>query len=388
VSYLTHRAERAVIGALLADPGPPDHTYGLTAADFSSRLHREIYTAVTDLALARPDLAGEQRDQVIAGMLTLPGATLDDLRQLREDAPDHAATAAYAQMVRTAAIYRDIAAHADDIARNLATTEPDDPDADTELLAHNRRLAMALARHAEAFRPVTAPPFDAPDTGYPMGVVVEAPAIARSQRAELEDQVLADLLRDPEQINTLREFLTDNAFTSSGRRHVYRTMASMAFHGEPVDEVTVTWRVEIEQAQARLHGVDVNAPGTTGDESVHPVTDTDTEPTAVYLARLAATTIVVTSAIHAARDLLAAHLKDTLPDPATVVAAAAATAARAARTQALRQRQTTPQQVTSVEPQRPGYSSARPPGPLPATDTPQLGAHPDPNLTPRPGIRP
>jgi replicative DNA helicase len=387
VSYLTYRAERAVIGALLADPHPDDHHYGLTAADFSSRLHREIYTALTDLALARPDLTGESRDQVIADMLNLPGATLDGLRQLRQDAPDHAATAAYAQMVRTAAIYRDIAGHADDIARNLATTEADDPDADAELLTHNRRLALALARHAEAFRPVTAPPFGTPDLGYPAEVIIEA-LTARSERAELEDQVLADLLRDPEQINTVRQFLTDNAFTSPGRRHIYRAMTAMAFHGEPIDEVTVTWRVEVEQAQARLHGVDVNAPGTTPDESVYPVTDTDPEPTAVYLARLAATTIVVSSAVHAARDLLAAHLKDTLPDPTAVVASAVAAAARAARTQTRHRQQAAHEPITQVEQHRPRYSTARPPGPLPATDAPQPGTRPEPDATPRPGIRP
>ena len=387
MSYLTHRAERAVIGALLADPRPPDHLYGLRASDFSSRLHRELYTAVADLSLARPDLTPQHRDQVIAGMLPIPGASVEELRQLREDAPDFAATAAYAELVRTASIYRDIAGHADDIARNLATADADDPAADAELLAHNRRLALALARHADAFRPVTAPPFDTPDLGYPAEVIVEALA-ARSERAQLEDQVLADLLRDPEQINTVREFLTDNAFTSAGRRHIYRTMTALAFHDEPVDEVTVAWRVETEQAQARLHGTDVNAPGTTPDESVYPVTDTDPEPTAVYLARLAATTIVVTSAVHAARDLLAAHLKDTLPDPATVVTSAIAAAARAARTQTRHRQQAAREQVTQVEQHRPGYSTARPPGPLPAADTPQPGLRPDPDLNPRPGMRP
>ena len=389
MSYLTHRAERAVIGALLADPRPPDHLYGLRASDFSSRLHRELYTAVADLSLARPDLTPQHRDQVIAGMLSVPGASVEDLRQLREEAPDFAATAAYAELVRTASIYRDIAGHADDIARNLATADVDDPEADAELLAHNRRLAQALARHAEAFRPVTAPPFDTPDLGYPVEVIVEALA-ARSERAQLEDQVLADLLRDPEQINTVREFLTDNAFTSPGRRHIYRTMTALAFHDEPVDEVTVAWRVETEQAQARLHGTDVNAPGTTPDESVYPVTDIDTEPTAVHLARLAGTTIVVASAVHAARDLLAAHLKETLPDPAAVAAAVAAQVVQSSRARAGRQRQAAPQQTALAEQQRAGYSTARPPGPLPEADTPQPGVRPDvdPNVTTRPGIRP
>jgi DnaB-like helicase N terminal domain len=71
VSYLTHRAERAVIGALLADPRPPDHLYGLRASDFSSRLHRELYTAVADLSLARPDLTVRMRLCPAPAVLTL-----------------------------------------------------------------------------------------------------------------------------------------------------------------------------------------------------------------------------------------------------------------------------------------------------------------------------
>jgi hypothetical protein len=156
--------------------------------------------------------------------------------------------------------------------------------------------------------------------------------------------------------------------------------------------VTIAWRLETDTAQATLHGLDVNTPGSTPDETPYPVTDTDTEPAAVYLSRLAATTITVTSAIHAGRDLLAAHLRDTLPNPKAVadaiLAQRADTPRQAARQVTRQETQATTQQVrTSAV--RPGYISARLPGPLPATGPePQPGPTTDPSPGLQPGVRP
>jgi len=124
MSYLTHRAERAVVAALLADPDPPFHFYGLTSADFASRLHREVFTAITDLATTHPGLDPVERDQIIAARADLPGAGPADLALLREEATDFQATANYAELVRAAAVYRDVAVYAASRASDvvLATT--------------------------------------------------------------------------------------------------------------------------------------------------------------------------------------------------------------------------------------------------------------------------
>jgi len=394
VSYLTHRAERAVLGALLADPTPPDHLYGLTSNDFASRLHRDLFTALSDLALARPELDLPERDAVLAAMVTRPGATLADLDQLRQAAPDPAAAASYAELVRTASIHRDVADYADHLTRTVNHPAPASKDAtaaDLELSLHHRRLAIALTRHADAFRPVTAPTIDTPDADQPLDVVA-AIETGRSARAVLEDQVLADLLRDPEQILTVSAFLTDNAFSSPLRRHAYRTLVALAYDGDPIDEVTVAWTVEVQAAQARLHGVDVNAPGSTPDERPYPTTETDTEPAAVYLARLTTTTLTVTSAVHAGRDLLAIHLRDTVP---AAVTTSAATAARQ-RVARLATRPAVTQPVTRIEGVReqqvaPVNGTGRAAGaPLRSTEpSPGVEAAPAP-ATPsaRPGVRP
>ena len=341
MSYLTHRAERAVIAALLADPDPPLHFYGLTSEAFSSRLHRELFTTLADLATTHPGLDAADRDQLIAARLDLPGADPAALADWRQDAPDFQATASYAELVRAGAVYREVASYADVLAHKITTgIEDDDPD----LAAHNLKLAEALARHADAFVNITAD--TSLDTGYPINIAVHVDP-ARSARARLEDQVLADLLRDPEQIDTVREFLTDNAFT----------------------------------------------PGSTPDESVYPITDTDTEPAAVYLARLAATTLTIESAVHAGRDLLAAHLRDTVPNPTAVAEAIIAQRAQAGQVARPATRQgglrTEPLRQVRVDAARPAYTSARPPGPLPATGpTPQPGTTPDPTISNQPGVRP
>jgi hypothetical protein len=381
MSYLTHRAERAVLGALLADPQPPDHWYGLQADDFASRLHQQVFTALTQANLTRPGADLTDRDLMIAAIVNAPGGTVDDLRDLRADAPDPEHVRGYADLVHTAAVHRDLARYADTLTRDItAGTEPDDPD----LAAHNRRLAEALIRHTRAYADLTA---DAVEVDYPQPVQVRLqPLAGMSTRADLEDQLLADLLRDPEQIPVVAAFLTDNAFSSPQRRHTYRAMLTLAHDGEPIDEVLLTWRIESETARAVYFGIDVNTPGSTPDEAPYPTIEVDTEPAPVYLARLATTAVIVPSAVDAARNLLVVHLRETLPDPATV-----AVDELARRNGTHPGAQPTPSAVSRPDIRAvPGYTTAQPPGPLPPADTPQPGPRPDrnPTINTRPGIRP
>jgi hypothetical protein len=427
VSYLSDRAERAVISALLADPSPPFHLYGLAADDFSSPVHRAIFTALEDIAFPRPgtspgpmpdgqpqhrdlqqqqelpatDGFPERRDILIAARLADPGITTADLAAWRREAPAFAETAHYAELVRAGAIYRDMAAAAERTTAQLTDSQTPDGQIidvelrhDPDLVAHQRLLADTLTRHAAAFAALASRPPDAPETGYPAPASIDAPA--QSPRAGLEDQVLAGLLADPGQIDVLRDFLTDNAFTSTRRRHIYRTMISMSYDGEPIEDLTVAWRVELETARAGLYGIDVNTPGSTPDETPYPVTEPDTsnETTSVYLSRLAVTVLTMESVVHAGRDLLAAHLHDTLPDPATLATAITTTRARATADARQPQAATPRSAATTVRPEqsrlaRPsGYVTARPPGPLPAPGVPQPGAEPEQTPTMKPGARP
>ncbi|NLT53999.1 MAG: hypothetical protein GXX79_05405, partial [Actinomycetales bacterium] len=267
MSYLTDRAERAVLAALLGDPDPPLHLYGLQAKDFASPLHRQVFTVLADLVTAHPGQDLTERDQLIAARLDPSALTTTDLGMLRSH-PGHCPPDSYAQIVRAAALYRDLAHQAQATAERATVT----PSADPVLADHEHKLAAALQRHAHAFAAL-----HTADVAHSVDIDVTTP-VPDSTRAALEDQVLAHLLYDPDQIPTLREFLTDNAFTAAMRRHVYRTMVTMDTDGEPIDEITLTWQVEVDLAHARVHGIDINAPGSTPDESVYPTTETDPAP--------------------------------------------------------------------------------------------------------------
>ena len=385
MSYLTDRVERAILAALLQDPHPPQDFYGLNRDEFGSRLHREVFTALTDLATTHPDLDLAERDRLIVERLHQPALALEDLDTWRAEAVDASAIASYAQLVLAGAVYRDLAEQAHRAAQHVAVNQAG---LDPALAEHERKLAAALERHAQAFAAI-----HEVDAGYPVDIhVTTAPANAR---AALEDQVLAHLLREPEQIPVLREFLTDNAFTSSLRRHLYRAMLTMDNDGELIDELTLTWRIEVDLAHARLHGTDVNAPGSTPDESVYPLTDIDPAPAPTYLAYLATTQTTHPSPVHAGRELLTWHMRDILPNPA-----ATATAILAHREQTLGATQQVTGQTTTVTRTNAAvrtqqiqttqaYSSARPPGPLPASGPePQPGQAPTSAPSIQPGVRP
>ena len=238
MSYLTDRAERAVLAALLGDPDPPLHLYGLHAEDFAAPLHRQVFTVLTDLATTHPGQDLTERDQAIAARLDPPTLTATDLGMLRTH-PGHCPPEAYAQIVRAAALYRDLAHQAQASAERATAT----PNTDPVLADHEHKLAAALQRHAHAFAAL-----HTTDIAHP--VDIDVTTTPTPGRAALEDQVLAHLLYDPDQIPVLREFLTDNAFTAAMRRHVYRTMVTMDTDGEPIDEITLTWQVEVDHERA------------------------------------------------------------------------------------------------------------------------------------------
>ena len=378
MSYLTERAERAVLAALLGDPDPPLHMYGLHAEDFTSDLHRQVFTILTDLATTRP-VPMVERDQLIAARLDPPTLTAADLGELRSH-PGTCPPEAYAQIVRAAALYRDLT-HQAKASAHRATIGPA---ADPILADHEHKLAAALRRHAHAFAALLTA-----DVTHPVDVEITT---TDPGRAALEDQVLAHLLSGPDQIPVLRGFLTDNAFTAAMRRHVYRTMVTMDADGEPIDEITLAWQVEVDLAHARVHGIDVNAPGSTPDESVYPTSDADPAPSpTAYVVRLVTTEITTESAVHAGRELLARHLHDVLPNPA-----ATAQAILTHRNHAVSPMPSTqPSKITTgVESPRPtapapGRADVRPPEPMPATGPePQPGTASTPTPSTQPGVRP
>ncbi len=234
----------------------------------------------------------------VAARAESPGIDAYFLRDLRDSCPNAQHVTAYAAMVQAAAFRRDLAEH-----------QP-----------ANELLAAALRRQATIFAPLTAD-----DTEPANGTNVAT----ASQREALEDQILADLLRHPEQAHDLATFLDSDTFTSQQRKELYETIVMLAEAGDAIDEIIVAWEHTRLHAYQRLVGADDGPPA-----------PEPPEPDDVYLARLATTPITIPSAVEAARDLLAEDIRTTLSGngngrgvarPTTTPDDRASTAARAAQ---------------------------------------------------------
>lgn len=271
MSSLTIRAERALIGALLDDTHADLDLSYLRAEDFGHRAYRRIYQTIRDLRASEPDLHGDLLVAAVAARAESPGIDAYFLRELRDTCPNAEHVAAYAAMVQAAAFRRELAEH-----------QP-----------ANELLAAALQRQATIFAPLTAD-----DTEPANGASL---ATAAGQRETQEDQILADLLRHPEQAHDLATFLPSETFTSPQRKELYETIVMLAEAGDAIDEIIVAWEHTRLHAYQRLIGADDRPPA-----------PEPTEPDDVYLARLATTPITVPSAIEAARNLLAEDIRTTL----------------------------------------------------------------------------
>jgi hypothetical protein len=274
MSYLTHRAERALLGALLADqPLPPD----LQPDSFGYHLHRAVYAAVAEARAEQRDLHGDAHLAAVAARVGLPEVDTNWLRSMRDDCPKPGHAAMYARMVDIAAFRRDIAAHAERIAIN--TTDM------TE-------LADALAQQVDVNAPLTAS-----DELPPSRV----PAARRAgSQAPLEDALLAGLLRHPEQAREVAVFLPAEALGDPARREVYQAILSLADAAEPIDEITVAWELARQRAETRLFPE--------RPDRRERSTQADDEPDLGSLERLAAASAPATP-VESARTLLAGNLR-------------------------------------------------------------------------------
>jgi DnaB helicase-like protein len=333
MSSVTHRAEQALLGALLTDPHPAlgdlrTAVDQLRTDDFGQRMHQHLFTAITDLSGTRPDLHGDDFIEAVATRVALPGAEPERLRALAQDAPNPAHATAYARMIQTSAFRREVAGHAERIALAAAATATragSSSPAIRQQQEHQALLAAALTRQAQVYATFTTaadtinpgtetssaitPSARAEDLPASSGEPAE-PSVNR-RRADLEDQVLADLLHNPDQVEILARFLPEDTFSTDQRREIYQTMLMAAVDGGPIDEVIIAWTLEDNRAGRRLY------PSPDPTTAQPPVLDTDPaerpgEPDIVYLTRLAGTVTINSTAVLTGRQLLADDLRTQL----------------------------------------------------------------------------
>lgn len=250
MSDLTTSAERALLGALLTDPAQLDDLRYVRATDFESQRHQEIYSAIRDVHQAAPSLTGAAfADSVATRLPTIDYVwEIDELHALALNCPDSDHAPTYARMVQEAGFRRDLGEHAERIGTIAqAGTEPE------VISEHLALLSEALSTHATRFGPMA-------ELAHISDVAAGRAAVdidqTEPERLARQDQVLADLMRHPEDIREVSSWLGSDRFAAGPRREVYETIVSIDGLDEPVDEITVAWNLARRAAAYDALGTD------------------------------------------------------------------------------------------------------------------------------------
>ncbi|GAA2522522.1 DnaB-like helicase N-terminal domain-containing protein [Pilimelia columellifera] len=298
MTTLNTRAEQALLGALLAEPVPATAEFAhLRPDDFGNSLHTAVYTAITETRTAYPHLASHPLAEQVAERVNTEGIDAGWLGGLRDACPEPRHAAAYARMVIDASLRRDINQHAARITTNAAASR------DVDGAAHLNRLAAALARQAQINAALIEAELD--DDAAPRHAALPEPQPAAQvdpARVMVEEELIADLIHNPDQARQLGRFLHSDTFTSPQRREIYEAVVSVAFDGGPVDELIIGWQVEQTRAADRAF---TDLPTALWSMGVAPETDQ------ALLARLVRTRPART-AVELGRDLLTEDVRQRL----------------------------------------------------------------------------
>jgi DnaB-like helicase N terminal domain len=272
---LTSRAEEALLGALITDPAQLASVPSLTPADFTDPARQAVFNAISAVHDQVPDARGAEFAGRIAATAGSARVTVGYLDQITQATPTPNAAAVYGRMVIEAAFDRQLGAHAAEAhAAAIASDEPGEA-------AAVAGITSALTGNLQAARVAAG---EAPDRAAAPGDPQEV----------LEERFLAALMRQP----TITDWITvdPQVFTSPARREVYEAIVAIDQHGEPVDELTLTWALARDAAISHSATARIASP--------------DALAAAIpsgMVARLAATPIDTAVGVEAARDLLAAR---------------------------------------------------------------------------------
>ncbi|WP_194904777.1 DnaB-like helicase N-terminal domain-containing protein [Catenulispora rubra] len=351
---LALRAEQALIGALLTDPGRIRDP--LNGTDFLKHPTHQAVALEIKAASIYPGALDDPARLIdrIATRLDLPGVDADYLHGLARACPEPGGIAIYARMVAEAQVRRTLAAHADRI--DVPETGPGQdsgPD-------HLHRLAQALRRQAELEPDISERSNPAPE---PYANTAIAAPIAEPQtltRAQQEELILADVLQHRGRVAEI-EWLSPEVFAPGPRREIYETIITVDSYGEPISELTVEWELDRRRNEAR--------------QQDQPEPDrNDPATSATYVASLAVTAVAVGAAVELGSRLFEDSLRISLAAEAAKMLASGAEPAPATEATATVKLQAMP---------------ATQPGPIAQSSAPLLAPPPTPAVTDnQPDIRP
>ncbi|WP_199034676.1 hypothetical protein [Glycomyces salinus] len=286
MSTLITEAERRFLGAMLADRtiDPGEH---LSASDFSNPAYGAVYSAI-GYAREGTYLEGPELSAQVAKLADAPGIDQPTLEMMRAEAPDNRDhIAAYGRMITNASSMRQL--------RGLALDSLQD---DRELTPEHQREYQVMDRLSRTGLELLDRPYT-PETGRDT-------TPETGTRTWQEEQLVAALLANPEQVRTVVEIAPPETLDDFRCRTAYEYIASTAWDRDPVSDLDLLYQL------GKAENLLVNS-GQTRPESP--------EPDAAFLQRLRETPTGPHSGTDAARAIGAENARikpeQTGPSPYT-----------------------------------------------------------------------
>lgn len=240
------QAEQALLGALLLDATAlAPLAAWLHPAHLYRHAHRELYQLLLARRRAGHPATGPDADPDARRDWAL--GTLDQARSVSGFTPGYGHTLiaacpsaghahAYAVLVLEAAVRRELAKHAHRLGSVAATGHH----ADVVLLVP--ALERTLARCSAVWTTATAG-HQGPACADPPSPVIPRTAPAGARELADEETLIAVLMARPQALAPLAGQLRPGDFAGPLQRLVYEAMVDLSERAEPVDPLTVLWRV-------------------------------------------------------------------------------------------------------------------------------------------------
>jgi hypothetical protein len=286
VDSLTARAERALLGAMIAEPRLVRQLGYLRPFDFGDDWHRAVYTAILAAGRDHPPVPNGWPEAIMRAS-GLAAITKDELDALVNDCPDPRHGAAYGTLVIQAGAVgvlreqaRELAARAQQLSRTARQSGHGLSGQAVEAgiaARHLGKVAAAITEHADDLAPRTA---HAASQGGPS---------VGAEQARREELVLAALLKPGRTwVWAMVAGIAAEAFHNPYRRAVFNVLTDMHRDRRPVDSLTVDW--ELASSGLPIYqGIGAAANGLSEE---------------TYAKRLARTEVAQDQAIRAAHELL------------------------------------------------------------------------------------
>ncbi|MFD5327945.1 DnaB-like helicase N-terminal domain-containing protein [Streptomyces sp. NPDC127092] len=241
------KAEQAVLGAVLLDPGQLSHLEWLAPDHFYRPVHQALFAALRNLrGDGHPAVEGEGpvplswvTDAVAEAGLHVRGLTASYAHLLVSACPRPAHAPVYGRMVLEGAIHRTVAQHA---IRLHQEARAGAVRGEVEGALHHADVLTGVLtdlarRWGTEPRPVAPATSQAPDPPA-------LPPAQADQVAEDEEFLLSVLVERPGAMGEVVDWLRPADFADPVHGQLYQCLGALHHRGEPIDRITLLWEAQ------------------------------------------------------------------------------------------------------------------------------------------------